>query len=333
MHVAQGLGRELAALLLTRQMGVYHPDRWDPTLVHALLGVLATLAFATLIGRVLHWRGPGPQAQKTIANLNARLNAWWVMTIVFGVALLSGWVVSLLLFGLLSLLALREYITLVQTRRGDHRALFWIFFFVTPLQYLLVGIRWYGMLSIFIPVWVFLLLPTRMAMSGDTEDFLGRAAKVQWGLLICVYCVSHAPALMILRVGGPRLLLYLVIVDQMSDVLQYCWGKLAGRHPIAPRVSPNKTLEGTIGGGLSAVGLGVLLRGLTPFSPWAAAGISLVIVIMGFAGGLTLSAIKRDRGIKDYGTLIAGHGGILDRIDSLCFAAPVFFHLVRYFYE
>jgi phosphatidate cytidylyltransferase len=119
----------------------------------------------------------------------------------------------------------------------------------------------------------------------------------------------------------------------MSDVLQYCWGKLVGRHKIAPLVSPNKTVEGTIGGGLSAVVLGVALRGLTPFSPWASAGISLAIVAMGFAGGLTMSAIKRDRGVKDYGTLIRGHGGILDRIDSLCFAAPVFFHLVRYFYE
>jgi phosphatidate cytidylyltransferase len=319
-------------------MKVWNPLVVDPQLKHVMVGVLVTLAVATAIGQGLKYGLKRPGAATTIANLNMRLGAWWWMTVLFGVTLLSGEVGSLVLFALISLLALREYITLVPTRRGDHRALFWSFFLITPLQYYLIAIHWYGMFAIFIPVWVFLLLPTRMSIAGETEHFLERAAKMQWGLMVCVYCVSHAPALLMLpmtgaNAGGAKLLLYLVIVDQMSDVLQYCWGKLAGRHKIAPLVSPNKTLEGTVGGGLSAVALGVGLRGLTPFNSWAAAGISLAIVVMGFAGGLTMSAIKRDRGVKDYGTLIRGHGGILDRIDSLCFAAPVFFHLVRYFYE
>jgi phosphatidate cytidylyltransferase len=132
--------------------------------------------------------------------------------------------------------------------------------------------------------------------------------------------------------GGVKLLLFLIIVVQSSDVLQYIWGKLFGKHHIAPSVSPNKTWEGLIGGIASATLLGTALWWLTPFAPWQAAVMSLAITLMGFAGGLTMSAIKRDRGVKDIGALIAGHGGILDRIDSLCFAAPVFFHLTRYFF-
>jgi phosphatidate cytidylyltransferase len=129
-----------------------------------------------------------------------------------------------------------------------------------------------------------------------------------------------------------KLLLYLILVVQMSDVLQYLWGKLAGRHPIALTVSPNKTVEGFVGGVLSATALGSALWAMTPFRPWQAAVISLIITLMGFAGGLTMSAIKRDRGLKDFGTTLPGHGGILDRIDSLCFAAPIFFHLTRYYF-
>jgi phosphatidate cytidylyltransferase len=258
------------------------------------------------------------------------------MSAIFAFTVLIGPIGSLILFGLLSFLALREFITLVPTRRGDHRVLFWSFFIFTPLQYYLIAIHWYGMFAILIPVYAFLFVPTRMAIAGDTQSFLERASKIQWGLMVCVYCLSYAPALLMLDIPhyapNAKLMLYLVIVDQLSDVLQYVWGKLAGRHKIAPSVSPNKTWEGFVGGVLSATLIGTGLWWMTPFSPRAAAVISLAITLMGFAGGLTMSAIKRDRGVKDYGTIIEGHGGILDRMDSMCFAAPVFFHFVRYFY-
>jgi phosphatidate cytidylyltransferase len=231
---------------------------------------------------------------------------------------------------------LREYVTLLPTRRADHRTLFWAFFIFTPLQYFLIAIQWYGMFAILIPVFAFLFVPARLAVAGDTESFLQRASMIQWGLMICVYCLSYTPALLMLKIpdyGRPaKLMLYLVLVDQLSDVLQYVWGKLLGRHKIARVVSPNKTWEGFIGGVLSATGVGTALWWMTPFRPPIAALVSLTIALMGFAGGLTMSAIKRDRGVKDYGTLIKGHGGILDRMDSMCFAAPVFFHIVRYFY-
>jgi len=308
----------------------------DPQLVWAFAGVLGLLALSSLIGLVLKAVAKRPEAQATISNLNARIGAWWIMSVIFALTLVIGPIGSLVLFGLMSLLALREYVTLLPTRRADHRTLFWAFFIFTPLQYLLIGIQWYGMFAILIPVFAFLFVPARLAIAGDTEAFLERASTIQWGLMICVYCLSYTPALLMLQIPGygrpAKLMLYLVLVDQLSDVMQYVWGKMLGRQKIAPVVSPNKTWEGFVGGVLSATAIGTALWWMTPFTPAVAAAVSLAITMMGFAGGLTMSAIKRDRGVKDYGTLIKGHGGILDRMDSMCFAAPVFFHIVRYFY-
>jgi phosphatidate cytidylyltransferase len=188
---------------------------------------------------------------------------------------------------------------------------------------------------VWIPVWAFLFVPIRSAMAGDCGEFLGRTARIQWALMVCVYCVSHAPMLLSLRIPGfggdpMSLLLYLILVVQLSDVFQYVWGKLLGRRKIAPNVSPNKTWEGFVGGIVTASAVGAGLWWATPFDPLQSAWVSLAICLAGFAGGLVMSAIKRDRGVKDYGTLIEGHGGVMDRIDSICFAAPVFLHLVRY---
>jgi phosphatidate cytidylyltransferase len=223
------------------------------------------------------------------------------------------------------------------TRPGDHRALFWCFFVITPLQYYLVWIAWYGLFSILIPVYVSIFLAMRTTLAGDTGRFLERTAINQWGVTICVYFVSCVPALLMLRIPGfarqnAKLMFFLVLVVQLSDVLQYVWGKSIGKRLVAPSISPNKTWEGLVGGILSATAVGTAVWWATPFTPIEASLMALVIGVMGFVGGLIMSAIKRDRGVKDYGTLIEGHGGVLDRIDSLCFAAPVFFHLTRYFY-
>lgn len=300
-------------------------------------GVVIVLIVASVTGWILARRPGTPEYRATIANLNARTRAWWVMVAIFLLAMISGRIGSVILFGLTSFLALREFVTMTPTKRGDHGTLLWVFFIITPIQYVLVAIGWYGLFSIFIPVYAFLFVPLHSALAGDCERFLERTATIQWALMVCVYCVSHAPALMTLQIPGfegqnGKLLFYFVLVVQASDVLQYIWGKLLGRHKIVPTVSPNKTWEGFLGGIASATLLGTALWWATPFTPWQAAGMSLVITLMGFGGGLVMSAIKRDRGVKDYGTLIEGHGGVMDRIDSLCFSAPVFFHLTRYFF-
>jgi phosphatidate cytidylyltransferase len=309
----------------------------DPQMLLLLGGIGGLLVLSSLIGWVLGRRVRDEQARLVVTNLNARIRSWWVMTAVFIAALATGGLGSVILFALTSFFALREFITLTPTHRGDHRTLFWAFFVFAPVQYWLVAIQWYGLFVIFLPVYAFLFIPVRSALAGDTEDFLARTAKIQWGLMIAVYCVSHAPALLMLQIPGyqdqgAKLLLYLIVVVQLSDVLQYVFGKTLGSHRIVPRLSPNKTWEGTVGGITTASLIGAALWWMTPFSPAAAGGIALLVCLVGFAGGLVMSAIKRDRGVKDFGTLIEGHGGVLDRIDSLCFAAPVFFHLVRYAY-
>jgi len=309
----------------------------DPQLAWLFCGVLAILILASAVGAILKRAAKTDAARATIDNLNARTRAWWKMCAIFTLTLLVGRIGSLVLFALLSLLALREYITLIPTRRGDHRTLVWIFFCITPLQYYLIAIRWYGFFAIMIPTLVFLLVPIRIALTGDTHHFLERAAKIQFGIMICLYSLSYTPALLMLRIPGfegsdAKLLLYLVLIVQLSDVLKYTWGKLFGRHKIVPLVSPNKTWEGFIGGVLSVTAVGAALWWATPFTPLQSAGMSLVIALLGASGGLVMSAIKRDAGVKDFGAMIEGHGGILDRVDSLCFAAPVFFHMVRYFF-
>jgi phosphatidate cytidylyltransferase len=309
----------------------------DQTLLWVFGGVLGLLGVATLAGAVLARTRRSESSRATIENLNARIRAWWLMSALVGLALWIGLWGAVVLFGLLSFLALREFLTLTPTRRGDHATLVYSFFVVAPVQYALVAMDWYGLFSIFIPVYAFLFVPTRIALAGDPKRFLERTAVIQWGQMICVYCVSHAPALLLLEIPGYEgrsilLILYMVFVVQLSDVLQYVWGKTLGRHKIAPTVSPNKTVEGFVGGVLSATAIGTALWWMTPFTPLQAAGMSLAMTLCGFFGGLTMSAIKRDRGVKDFGSLIEGHGGVLDRIDSICFAAPIFFHLTRYFF-
>jgi phosphatidate cytidylyltransferase len=301
------------------------------------IGVAAVLIVASMVGYVLHRRfgteGPNPN----IENLNSRIKAWWAMVALLGLAFAFGRSGVIVLFAVASLASLREFITLTPTRRGDHVALAVAFFVVLPLQYYLIWIDWYGLYSVFIPVYVFLLLATIAALRQDTKDFMGRVAETQWGLMISVFCLSHVPALLGLKIPGYEgrnllLIAFLILVVQSSDVLQYVWGKLVGHHKIAPELSPSKTVEGFLGGVASATMLGSLLWWITPFSPWQAGVIALLISLMGFFGGLVMSAIKRDRGVKDWGWMIEGHGGVLDRLDSVIFAAPEFFHMTRYWW-
>jgi len=309
----------------------------DRDMYYLFMGVLAILLVASVIGWILDWKVKSPKGKETVANMNARIKAWWLMCGVFATASMAGYLATVLLFAVLSFLALREFVTLTPTRRGDHKALLFVFFLVTPLQYWLVATKWYGMFTLLVPVYAFLFIPTVNALQGDARTFLERTAKLQWASMVCVYCLSHAPALLMLEIPGyegenVKLLLFLVIVVQLSDVLQYVWGKTTGKRKIAPLISPNKTVEGFIGGVASATIVGVLLYWCTPFNPFQAWLIALGIALAGFSGGLVMSAIKRDRGVKDYGTIIEGHGGVLDRIDSICFSAPLFFHVVRYFF-
>lgn len=309
----------------------------DHDIVYLGSTVLAILVIASVVGAVMARSVTTDKARATVENLNARTRSWWVMAAVFGTTLVLGSLFTTVLFGCLSFLAMREFITLNRTERADHEVLFWAFFVITPLHYFLVGIRWYGLFTIFIPVYAFAFIPFRRVLSGETRNFLASTAKIQWALLVCVYAVSHMPMILALPIKGyegqnAKLLFFFVLTVQLSDVLQYVWGKTCGRRPVAPNVSPSKTWEGTVGGIGTTVLVSSCLWWATPFTPLQAGLMALLICAAGFFGGLVMSAIKRDLGAKDWGDTIAGHGGFMDRIDSLCFAAPLFFHLCGFYF-
>ena len=308
----------------------------EPDSLWLIGGVFGLLTVASVVGWVLAARtkNGGESARRTVANLNARLRAWWVIVVGCILALIFGRPGAAILFALVSWLALREFVALVPLRAGDGQTLFWVTATMLPLQYWLVASGWRDGFIVLVPVGVFALVPVALAVRGEAEGYLERAALVVFGWMACVYGVSHAPALLALPMpsAGPRLLAFYLLVVQLSDVFQYVWGKLLGRHKIAPRISPNKTWEGFLLGTGTATAVGAALSWVTPFNHWQAAGMSLVVTVLGFAGGLVLSAVKRDRGVKDYGTLVQGHGGVLDRVDSVCFSAPAFYYLTRIFF-
>ena len=317
---------------------------FEPRTLGLVGSVLVLLAAATVVIRALRARNDSGLNTAILETFRMRVHAWWVLCSILAATFFLPPTATVVLAGLGAFWALREFITLTPTRPGDHRTLFIVFFVITPLQFVLVGMANYPLYSIVIPVYAFLIIPGLIAMAGDCKRFLERTAKIEAGLLICVYCLSYAPALLTLQLekvpeatlahgAETRLLFFFVLMVQLSDALQYAWAQIPSRHVIVPSINPTKTWEGLLGGSASVTLIGGVLWWATPFQGsnwWMAAAMSLVISVMGFAGGLTLSAIKRDRGVRDYGTLVEGHGGLLDRIDSLCFAAPVFFHLTLY---
>ncbi len=351
----------LLALLMDAQeiaKAVVGQVRWItyPLLILFSFVVLA-LAAATATARYLSRQANPSFNPAQLQRFVLRLRAWWIIVlfVVFGLVLHPTGII--VLFTLISFWAFREFITMTPTRRGDHRALFWSLVVFTPLQYILIGLdqtnwQWksgksidfYGIYSIMIPVYASLFIPARIAMAGDHKRFLERSAQITLGLLICVYSLSYAPAILVLDLARSNgvpwgveeskagFLFFFILISQLSDVLQWSWGQIAGKHIVAPEISNSRTWEGCIGGSLTTGLFGAALYWVTPFQVYEAAIISIIVAFLGFAGGMTMSAIKRNRGVQDYGTLVMGHAGVLDRIDMLCFSAPIFYHITRFFF-
>lgn len=297
-----------------------------------IAGVFAILVIASIVAFAMAKARP----ERDYGELKARISSWWVMVTVLSVAIVLSPMVSVAFLGFVSFLALKEYFSLIPTRRADRRVLFWAYLAI-PIQFYWIGIEWYGMFIIFVPVYMFLFLPLSMLVTGQTDGFLRAAGSVHWGLMTMVFAIGHAAYLLALpeegnpAAGGAGLLLFLIFLTQFNDVAQYFWGKLFGRHKVVPKVSPKKTIEGLVGGVATTTLLAWLVAPyLTPLVSWEAPVAGLIIGLAGFVGDVTISALKRDLGVKDSGTLIPGHGGILDRIDSLTFTAPLFFHYLYY---
>jgi phosphatidate cytidylyltransferase len=308
--------------------------RVDATVLGFLGAIYGILLVSSLLVVLLKWRNKN----KDYSELSLRIKSWWLMVVIFTIAMISSRTVSLVFFGLISFLALKEYFSIIPTRRADRRVLFWAYLAI-PFQYYWVSQEWYGMFIIFIPVYVFLFMPMRMVMIGETRDFLRSAGTLHWGVMTLVFSISHVAYLLVLpgnekfSSGGVGLVLFLVFLTQFNDVCQYVWGKMLGRHKIVPKVSPNKTWEGFLGGVVTTTTLAFLLAPyLTPLNVVQSLLAGSLISVAGFIGDVTISALKRDIGVKDSGSMLPGHGGILDRVDSLTYTAPLFFHFVYYLY-
>lgn len=280
------------------------------------------------------WGKLKPKAN--LIELKSRTKSWWVMVVFFVFSALLDREITFPAIGLLSFIAFRELYSILDFRDADRRAIFCAFLAI-PIQYYLAYIGWYMLFIIFIPVYMFLFIPVRLVIIGETKGIIKSMASMQWALMLTVFGISHLAYFLSLPVnvpnfknGGQGLLLFLVFVTEINDVLQFVWGKLLGKHKITPSVSPNKTWEGFVGGVISTTIVGYSLGFLMPLLGWQVALASFIIACTGFFGDIVMSAIKRDLGVKDTGNSIPGHGGILDRLDSLTYTAPIFFHLVYY---
>jgi len=267
------------------------------------------------------------------------LRAAWVGAMLFWVAWVAGGIVSTLLFGLVSFLALREFVTLTHTRRGDHRSLLLAFFVVLPLQYAIVATREFNLFTVFIPVYVFLAIPVVSAFGNDPQRFLERTAKIQWGIMVCVYGMSHAPALLLLSLPdyaerGAFMVLYLVAVVAVAQIAQEAASRRLRRRPVARAISRTFSWRGWLIGGAAAAIAGGLLYWATPFQPLAALLMGFIAGASGTLGEFVMKALKRDAGVRSWGgkASVTGAVGLLDRVAPLCFAAPVFFHSVRWYF-
>ena len=304
-----------------------------------VFGLLALVSLTTFVVSLRDRHEDDSRIQQ-IREFNSLLKTSWGMVTVFWIGWALGETIATVLFGLIAFFALREFITLSPTRQGDHRSLLLAFFVVLPVQFALVITRHFDLVTVFIPVYVFLAIPVVSALANDPQRFLERTAKLQWGIMVCVYGMSHVPALLLLKFPAYQgksafLVFFLVFVVQSCMVVQHLVGRKLRRLPSAPNVSQRFNWTSWLIAVALASLIGGLLAGLTPFKPAQAVAMALIACVSGSLGHLVMKALKRDRGVTNWGSQgrsVTGASGLLDRVDALCFAAPVFFHSVRWYF-
>jgi phosphatidate cytidylyltransferase len=301
-----------------------------------LFGLLVTVSIVAVTRSV---KERTPEGQEEFDRFLHDLRAVWLGAVLFWVAWASGSFISTLLFGVLSFVALREFVTLTHTRRGDHRSLLLAFFVVLPLQYAIVATEHFDLFSVFIPVYVFLAIPVVSAFGNDPQRFLERTAKIQWGVMVCIYGMSHAPALLLLDLPhyedrGAFMVLYLVVVVATAQIAQETASRWLRRRPVARAISRSFSWRAWWIGALAAAIVGAALYWATPFKPIPALVMGFIAGGSGSFGEFVMRALKRDAGVRNWGgkASVTGAVGLLDRVAPLCFAAPVFFHSVRWYF-
>lgn len=317
-----------------------------PEVRTAIISVVIIFAVANLVPFFIRRWQPGSDVRK----LTHRLRTWWLIVTLIGLALAWSITTMIVLLAFVSFLTLKEFLSMTPTRKADRRVLFYAYLSVI-VQYVVAGNGWYGIFMAFIPVIMFAWLPTRMWLIGKTEGFLRAAGTLHWGLMITVFCISHTAILLVFQASeaprvapdypsligktypGPGLLVLLMLLTQLNSFFHELWGNALGFTKVSPTVSPRKTYGGLIGGVLSTILVAVIVGpALTLLDTPRALIAGLLIGVAGFAGDLCVSALKRDLKISNFGATLPGHGGVLDRVDSMVFTAPLFFHFIYYSY-
>lgn len=273
-------------------------------------------------------------------RLARELRAVWLTAVIFWGAWVAGPLGATLLFGVVSFLAFREYVTLLKTRASDHRSLLLAFFGVLPLQYLLVGQRDLWLFTVFVPVYVFFALPVVSALAGDPERFLERNAKIQWGIMVCIYGLSHAPALLLLNLPratdkGAFLLFMLVMVSATAQIVQALAARWLRRRPVARLIDRAFSWRALLLGVAAATVVGTVLGWSTlGFKVPQALAMSMIAAASGAFGEFVMQALKKDAGVRHWGNAasVTGAVGLLDRVAPVCFSAPVFFHSIAWYF-
>lgn len=302
----------------------------NPNIYNTILTIYAILAISFIVTKILEYKTKNKKQE-----LNDRIVSWLWMISIFVLAMFLNNTLGVVFLGFISYLAFKEYISIIPTRLADRRIIFYGYLSIIP-QYYFAYTQWYAMFIITIPVYLFLFLSLRQMLIGETEGFINNTSKVNWGAMLFIFAISHSAYLFMLKpigdINGAMLLLYLFLLTELNDVLQFVCGKTFGKTPIVPKVSPKKTVEGLVGAVIITTTLAVAFSYLTPFDTIQAIGAGLIISLGGFVGDVVVSMIKRDVGVKDASNLIAGHGGVIDRVDSLTYTAPLFFHYIYYIF-
>ncbi|MNW47409.1 Phosphatidate cytidylyltransferase [compost metagenome] len=289
---------------------------------------------ALLIVHIVYYIMGKIQPNKDFAAIEVRIKTWWGMLIIFCLATLFNPVVSLLSLMVLSFFALKEYFSLIRTRKADRRIFLWAYLSI-PVQFYWIYIEWYGMFIIFIPIYVFLFLPLPRLINKGTVGFLRSVSSTQWGLMLMVFGLSHLAYFQFATPQyGAGLVLFLVVLTQLNDVVHHLASVYFGRRKVVPTSNPYLTWEGFAVAFLVTTGVSYWIYPyLTPLTPIFGLFSGMLISLSGFFGSLTVSVLKRDLLIGDDDKFQALKKTYLSRVDSLAYTSPVLFHVIRYFFD
>lgn len=287
----------------------------------ALLGIFAIILLIQSLVFILK--------KKEFKSLWTPYLVWFILIPILLIPLLLGRTYFIFVVLLLALASFREFTR--ATGLWTDKSFTWAGYLSIILIFYAVFIDWYALYNA-LPIYCMLAVLAIPILRGEFEHMIQKTCLTILGILYFGWLFSHLAYFENMQ-GGIGYIIFIIILVELNDALAATFGKLFGRHKFVPRISPNKTIEGTA---LSLVGIlffaHIFRFAIPEYSTWQIWVIAILISIGGTCGDLVISFIKRDLQIKDMGKLIPGHGGILDRFDSLIFVAPIFFHFTRYFF-